>query len=446
MKRFPFTEIPPTSHYWLTHGRIPSSLLGCSSKNLPPIPELAAAPFQEELVAVDVEIGGGQIRRIAPAGTAPAGATRCHLRQGLIWPCFIDMHTHLDKAHIWPRTANLSGTFAEALEQVDVDRERYWRGADLHRRIDFALRCSYAQGTRAIRTHVDCLEHQAATSFAVLDELRTAWADKINLQFVSLVPIEFFLRDDAADLVALVADYGGILGAVTYQHPELERQIDRAFQLAKAYGLSLDLHVDESLNPQDQALAKVAQGKIRHDFSDTVVCGHVCSLSVQSPATVELTLEQVQAAAITVVSLPLCNLYLQDRVPGRTPRYRGVTLLHELHQAGIPVALAGDNSRDPFFAYGDHDGVEVFPQSVRIGHLDRPYGDWPQAVTTVPAVAMGLAEAGAIQPGQTADLVLFRARTLNELVARNQCDRIVLRGGQAIDTSLPDYAELDDIL
>ncbi|MEM8810895.1 MAG: amidohydrolase family protein, partial [Cyanobacteria bacterium P01_G01_bin.38] len=135
-----------------------------------------------------------------------------------------------------------------------------------------------------------------------------------------------------------------------------------------------------------------------------------------------------------------------DRYPDQTPQYRGVTLLHEIVQKGIPLAVASDNCRDPFFAYGDHDGLEVFTQSVRIGHLDRPYDQWPQAVTIAPAQIMGLDISGKISIGQPADLICFKARTLNELISRNQSDRVVIRQGQQIDATLPDYSDLDDLM
>ena len=151
-------------------------------------------------------------------------------------------------------------------------------------------------------------------------------------------------------------------------------------------------------------------------------------------------------AGVSVVSLPMCNLYLQDRQAGRTPRYRGVTILHELKQAGAKVALASDNCRDPFFAYGDHDGLEVFKQSARIGHLDHPIGDWLQSVTSTPAEMMGLENVGVIGEGLAADLVVFKARSFNELMARGQGDRVVIRQGKQIDTTLPDYADLDDLM
>jgi cytosine deaminase len=190
----------------------------------------------------------------------------------------------------------------------------------------------------------------------------------------------------------------------------------------------------------------VAAAALRHQFSGKIICGHCCSLAVQSPEEVKQTLELVREAGVAIVSLPACNLYLQDRQPGRTPRWRGVTLLQEIEAAGIPVALASDNCRDPFYGFGDHDMLEVFTMAVRIGHLDMPYGDWPKAVTSTPADMMRLPEVGKIEEGGPADLIVFKGRTYSELLSRRQASRLVLRGGKAIDRTLPDYSELDDLI
>lgn len=63
-------------------------------------------------------------------------------------------------------------------------------------------------------------------------------------------------------------------------------------------------------------------------------------------------------------------------------------------------------------------------QSCRMAHLDRPYGDWPQAVTSVPADAMRLREHGRIGVGLPANLVVFRGRRYSELLSRPQHDRV----------------------
>jgi cytosine deaminase len=85
-------------------------------------------------------------------------------------------------------------------------------------------------------------------------------------------------------------------------------------------------------------------------------------------------------------------------------------------------------------------------QSVRIAQLDHPLGDWVKAVTTTPADIMKLPAMGRIVAGAPADLVVFAARSFSELLSRHQSDRTVIRDGKAIDTTLPDYRELDAIV
>ncbi len=441
MALFPLA-IPGDRPYWLTQGRVPSGLL--RGVNLPVNPALAQFPQGEDWIEVDVAIAQGHITAVQPAGTAPPEESQVPLDQGMIWPCWVDSHTHLDKGHTWLRTPNPDGTFAGALAAIEQDAA-HWTEGELYRRMDFSLRCAYGHGTRALRTHLDAGGPDFPKVLGVLQQLQRDWRDRLELQWVSLVSLDYYFRPEGVALADLVAAAGGILGGVAYGNPELAAQVDRVFTLAAERGLALDLHVDESLDPTERSLLTIAQTKLRHRFSAPVTCGHCCALGVQPEDIVTETLHWVREAAIAIISLPLCNLYLQDRQPGRTPRYRGITLIQELAAAGIPVALASDNTRDPFYAYGDLDGLEVFTQGVRVGHLDRPIGAWAAAVTTIPAQVMGLPQDGAIAPGAPADLILFSARTYTELLSRPQGDRIVLRQGRPIDTTPPDYRELDDL-
>ncbi|KKI98424.1 cytosine deaminase [Prochlorothrix hollandica] len=414
-----------------------------------------AQPQGDDLVPVDLVVRSGVITQIGirragepePALGEPGDDTppwpTVDWDRGQIWPCFVDIHTHLDKGHSWERSPNPDGSFQGALAAVARDAQHHWSQGDLYARMDFGLRCSYSHGSQALRTHLDCGGALAPKVWEVFQQLRRDWSDRLILQGVSLVPGDYYLTPEGVALADRVAAAGGLLGAVLFNHPALDQHLDRILALAQERGLDLDFHTDESGNPDDRALHRVALAQQRHQFPGQITCGHCCSLSVQPPAIVAETLEAVAIAALGVVSLPLCNLYLQDRQPQRTPRWRGVTALQELRSAGIAVALASDNCRDPFYGFGDHDGLEVFRESVRIAHLDRPYGDWTQALTITPAQMMGLPHLGQIRVGATADLVLFRGRGFSELLSRPQGDRVVLRRGRAIDTTLPDYRELD---
>lgn len=435
-----FVSIPAdAARFVLRNGTVPASLI---AGDLP-----AGATARDDLVKLDLLIADGRITRIAAPGTLDGDAAPAvDLKGGMIWPGFVDMHTHIDKGHIWPRSPNPDGTFPGALNAVAQDRDALWTPEDVARRMDFSLACAYAHGTVAVRTHLDSRGPQHLISWPVFTAMREQWAGRIDLQAVSILGVDSMLEDDfREELADLVAASGGILGCVTFMIPEVRDGIEACFQAAAERGLDLDFHVDETMDPSAISLGMIAETKLAMGFEGTVTVGHCCSLGVQDEATQLRTLDLVAKADLAVVSLPMCNIYLQDRLPGRTPRRRGITLVKELAERGVRVSVASDNTRDPFYAYGDMDMLDVFSQAVRIGQLDHPVGSWPRAVTATPAGVMGLVGRGMLAEGAVADLVLCNGREWTELIARAQTDRVVLRAGRQIDTTPPDFRILDDL-
>ncbi len=391
-----------------------------------------------DLVQTSISIAGGLIAAEQPIAVDMKGA--------MVLPAFTDMHTHLDKGHITPRSPNPDGTFNGALAASGADRTARWTAADVRRRADFSLRCAYAHGTRAIRTHLDSIPPQDSISFGVFAELREEWAGRIDLQAACLLGAEGVSEDGPFRQTAdIVAAHDGVLGMVTYPLPDIDQRIRTFLRMAADRGLSADFHVDETLDPTANTLHAIAEAVLETGFASPVVVGHCCSVSAMDEGRALATLDVVAKAGLNVVSLPMCNLYLQDRAAGRTPRMRGITLVHEMRARGINVSFASDNTRDPFYAYGDLDMLEVLREATRIGHLDHSAPDWVQSVVGNPARACGFAAPG-LAPGSTADLVIFKARNWSELFSRPASDRIVLRSGVQIDRTLPDYAELDDLM
>ena len=360
----------------------------------------------------------------------------------MIWPCPIDPHTHLDKGHTTPRQPNPDGSFLGALNAVDVDHQR-WTATDLASRMTFALASAHAHGTRAIRTHLDSEGDLAPVTWPTFAKIREHWSDRLDLQGVCLVETERYAGPDGENLARLVAEHGGLLGGFPQMSPDLDAQLLRLFELAGRHELGVDLHVDETLDPQSRVLHHVAWAVSTTGFAGQIVCGHCCSLAAQDETTALWTLDEVAATDIAIISLPMCNLYLQDRQPGRTPRQRGVTLVHEARARGIPIAFGSDNTRDPFYAYGDLDAVEVFREAVRIAHLDHPLDGWLDAVTRTPAALMGLA--CAIEPGAPADFLILEGRSFSEVLSRPQSRREVIRAGRLLDEAPPAYELLDPI-
>jgi cytosine deaminase len=428
--------IPASGPYTLANVRLHASLTS----------GLSAPADTDGFVLADLAIADGRIASIAPHN--PATPAAINLAGRIVLPCFVDCHTHIDKGHIWPRKPNPDGTFMGALVSAGDDRAARWSAADLSRRMDFSLRSAYAHGTKALRTHLDSIAPQETISWPVFEETRERWAGRIELQAACLTGIEA-ARDRKwfAALAKRVATAKGVLGCVTYMLPDLEELLDFVFSLAIEHGLDLDFHADETSDVSAVSLKKIAEAALWNNFQGKILVGHCCSLARQPDREVLDTLDKVAKARLSVVSLPLCNLYLQDRRnDATTPRWRGVTLLHEMKARGISAAVASDNTRDPFYAYGDLDMLEVYRMATRILHLDHPVADWPKAVTSTPAEIMRLDGVGVLAAGGPADFIIFKGRSWTELLSRPESDRIVVRDGLAVARDLPDYAELDDLM
>ena len=127
--------------FWLKKALAPLCLLE------DPSPEVRAGADKDGLAFVDLRIEHGRISAVVPGGTAPCCGPGVNLERGQVWPCPVDLHTHLDKGHIWPRQENPDGTFMGALDAVARDREANWSAGDVAARMEFGLKCAYAHGT-----------------------------------------------------------------------------------------------------------------------------------------------------------------------------------------------------------------------------------------------------------------------------------------------------------
>jgi hypothetical protein len=120
-----------------------------------------------------------------------------------------------DKGHTCERSRNPNGTLSGADASTASDAA-HWSPADVERRMDFALRCAYAHGTQAVRTHLMsgsraqfelawCVGGCASVSGCQLIAeavfsarrpaflaLRERWRGRIVLQGVALVVLSYF--------------------------------------------------------------------------------------------------------------------------------------------------------------------------------------------------------------------------------------------------------------
>src|SRR5271155_1415718 len=248
--KFADIDWPTTRRYRLVNARVPACLLDDGAASLPPVDT-------EGVVNVDLLIDDGKLARLdRPGGKRDGRIVEVDIGGRQVWPTLIDIHTHLDKGHTVERSPNIDGTFHNARLAAAADRP-HWTASDLRRRMDFGLRCAYAHGVSAIRTHIDTYHETVETSWQVLREVRDEWRGKVDLQGVALCPIDL-MADEFGDKVAsTVEKSGGLLGGVTrasignHGAPlnNIDALLDRVFSLATRRHLNVDLHVDETHDP-----------------------------------------------------------------------------------------------------------------------------------------------------------------------------------------------------
>ena len=130
------------------------------------------------------------------------------------------------------------------------------------------------------------------------------------------------------------------------------------------------------------------------------------------------------------MSLPITNLLLQDAATDRTPRLRGLTLVKEARERGIPLLFASDNVQDPFCRAGSLDPLEAMQAAALAGQLDAPFDTWSDALCRSDWLQrQPLARASL--DGANADLVIFTASDVHSWPSRS-APRVVLRHGRTL--------------
>ena len=383
----------------------------------------------------DLQWHAGRVTRLSPHGQAPLQGEVWSLGGAPVLPGLVDAHTHLDKAFTLPRLGEVQPGLLGAIEAMMVDR-RHWTADDVHARASQGLRWAWEAGVVHLRTHCDWWEPQTTpVAWPVLRELAQAWQGRLQLDRVSLVPLHLYAeRDTAFALAAQVAASGpgACLGGFVHSSNWDPLALRHLLEAARYHDLDVDLHVDEELNPRAQGLWHVARLVKALDLRTRVVCGHTCALAAHPEAEALATLDAVAEAGLTLVSLPITNLLLQDAVTGRTPRARGLTLVKEARARGIPVLLASDNVQDPFCPSGSFDPLEAFGVGVAMGQLGQPFDVWSDSLCRRSALARpGSAPPAPLRVGSEADVLIFPQANAWGFPSRTQ-PRVVLRQGQPL--------------
>jgi cytosine deaminase len=303
-----------------------------------------------------------------------------------------------------------------------------------------------AQGLLAIRSHVDVCDDRLLAVEALL-EVKRRVADYIHLQLVAFPQDGFYRSPNAERNLIRALDMGvEVVGGI----PHFERtmadgaaSVRRLCEIAAERGLLVDMHCDETDDPQSRHIEYLASETRRVGLQGRVAGSHLTSMHSMDNYYVSKLLPLIADAGVAAIANPLINITLQGR-HDTYPKRRGMTRVPELMAAGVPVAFGHDCVMDPWYALGSADMLEVAHMAVHVGHLTaldaiRACYD---CVTTNAARILHL-EGYGMFPGAKADLVLLQASDPFEAIRLKATRLAVVRRGRIVARTAQKFSTLN---
>jgi len=364
----------------------------------------------------------------------------------LVSPPFVDPHFHMDATlSLGTPRMNVSGTLLEGISLWSELKPIQ----NVEQIIDRALRyCDLAvsMGIGAIRSHVDICDNSLKGVEALLEVQRKV-APYIELQLVAF-PQDGIFRDPNAKVNLINAlDMGvNVVGGIPHFERTMQDGADSVkflCEIAAERGLMVDMHCDESDDPQSRHIETLAFETSRLGLHGRVAGSHLTSMHSMDNYYVSKLIPLMAEAEIHAIPNPLINIMLQGRHDSY-PKRRGQTRVPELKNAGINVGFGSDCVMDPWYSLGKADMLDVAHMGLHVGQLSsRLDMEWCfDAVTLNSANIMGL-EGYGLKRGCKADMVILQANDKIDAIRLRANRLFVIRAGKVISTTKPIHAELD---
>ena len=355
-------------------------------------------------------------------------------RLKMLLPRFIEPHAHLDKAFSWNNHPNLAGTYKGALDK-NLQELRKRKIKDVTSRAERALGLAFKNGIRAIRTHIDSFEENVESLWESLFDLKSQWKTLIELQFVALVPLEYWSTSEGNSLAQKISSKDGLLGTAIVPPFDENKTYDlilEMLKLANRYNCGIDLHIDESQNYPAAGLKQLLRVLDNIENQVPITCSHVSSISLLQAKELMILSDKLAKHKIQVVALPLTNFWLLGRSQNKTLTKRPCAPIYELQKAGVNISVGGDNVQDPWFPCGNFDPLSLMGVSMLLTHL-APWDRLGLApFTNAPATLMGIQDEGLLEIGNSADFMLLDATSWTEALS-SYCPRKIFIEGEFID-------------
>lgn len=346
-------------------------------------------------------------------------------------PGFIDAHMHLDHAFSGGEKIWAGRKLGNAVKINDELRKKM-TPKQMKKIARMAAELALKNGTTAIRTHTSVDQITGVKQVEILLDLKKELSNLVDMQVVAfMTELPLTKSKIGESLLRQAMNLGAdLVGGLPYRDPNPEKYLDIIFNVAKDFDADIDLHVDETNNPNVLTLETLAEKTFEYGYKGRVTAGHCCSLSAVGENVARRVIRKVKDAKMSIVANPLTNLYLK----GDNGKPNGITRVKELLDAGVNVIFATDNTKDMMNPLGTAD---MLVAGLFLAYWEDFGGVDPSKTifdmgTYKAAGATNIISNYGIEEGGRADLVVFDAKSPGEAIVEQAKRLYVIKNGRIL--------------
>ena len=385
-----------------------------------------------------IELNGERIAAIEPqnAALALSNADDLDAQQNLVVAPFIEPHIHLDATlTAGEPNWNMSGTLFEGIERW-AERKELNTHEDTKTRATKTIGMLVDHGIQHVRTHVDVTDPKL-TALKAMIEVREEVRHLIDLQIVAFPQegIESYANGRAlmSEAVAMGADVVGGIPHFENTRDQGVSSIKFLMDLAERSGCLVDVHCDETDDPQSRFLEVLAEEARVRGMGARVTASHTTAMGSYDNAYCSKLFRLLKMSGINFVSCPTESIHLQGRFD-TYPKRRGLTRVAEIDRAGMNVCFGQDSIVDPWYPLGNGNILRVLEAGLHICHM-LGYRNLQSAldlVTDNSAKALALGDRYGLEPGRPANLLILSAESDYEVIRSQGLPLYSVRGGKVL--------------
>ena len=324
--------------------------------------------------ANEILVEKGIIKKIG-TNLGPASET-IDLNGKMICSPYVDPHLHLDYVYTLSELGQDgagTGTLFEAIEMWPKFKETLTIES-VKRLAMKGIIDEVSNGVQYIRTHIDVTD-PSFTGLKAMLELKEELKEKVDIQIVAFPQQGMYTYRGGRELVEEALKMGAdVVGGIPHYEPAREfgeQSIHEIVDLALRYEKLIDVHCDETDDPQSRFVELLNALVLMEDYGPKTTASHTCSFGSADNSYAFRMLDLFKKSGINFISCPTENVYLQGRQDSY-PKRRGITRVKEFKDYGINIAFAQDSINDPWYPMGNGNMMNVLDNGIHLAQIMSP--------------------------------------------------------------------------